>query len=101
MRENFFVVFSRVKFFFQIVLLHVLLNDVMKLLIGADFGAFEGDVLEDVADWLAIKMFVEVDIGSDSVGLLSAVSGDLMNNSCLFGISVHDTWVVRDIVIPL
>ena len=101
MWEKLFVVFSREKFLFQIVLLHILLNDVMKLLIGADFRAFEGDVFEDVANGLAIKMFVEIDIGSDSLGLLSAVSGNLMNNSCLFSISVHDTWVVRDIVIPL
>jgi hypothetical protein len=73
----------------------------MKLLVGADFGAFEGDVLEDVADRFAVKMFVKVDIGSDSMGLLSTVGGDLMDDGSLFCGSVHDARIVRYIVIPL
>ena len=72
----------------------------MKLLVGTDFGAFERDVLKDVADGFAVKVFVKVDVGSDSVGLLSTVGGDLMDDGSLFCGSVHDAWVVSDIVIP-
>ena len=73
----------------------------MELLIGADFSGFERDVLEDATDGLAVDMFVEVDIGSDPMGLFGAVCGYLMDDGCLFAGLVYNAGVVGDIVISL
>lgn len=73
----------------------------MKLLIGANFGAFKRNILQDVADGFAVQMLVQVYITSDAMRLLCTVGCYLVDKSVFLCRSVHDTGVVSDVVVSL